>query len=227
MIIGNGLIASACSQHFGDNPNVIAFASGVSNSHENRSEAFSREKQMLIEALRRRQMLLYFSTCSVEDPELRNTAYVMHKMEMETLVQSAEDYSIFRLPQVVGKTPNPNTLTNFLYQKILDGTHFQVWRHAKRNLIDVEDVALICSYLVQSSHANRRIVNIASPFDVSVTQLVDIFELVLGIKANYSFVEAGGTYLIDSSEAFEAATKIGLDFSDVYIERLIRKYYGK
>ena len=227
MIIGNGLIASACSRHFGDNQNVIAFASGVSNSRENRSEAFLREKQMLIEALRRPQMLLYFSTCSVEDPELRNTAYVVHKLEMEALVQSAADYSIFRLPQVVGKAPNPNTLTNFICQKILDGTHFQVWRHAKRNLIDVEDVALICSYLVQSSRANNRIVSIASPFDVSVTQLVSIFELVLGVKANYSFIEAGGTYLIDTSVAFDVARKIGLNFSDVYVERLIRKYYGK
>jgi len=227
MIIGNGLIASVCRQHFGDNPNVIVFASGVSNSRENRSEAFLREKLMLIEALHRQKMILYFSTCSIEDYELRNTAYVMHKIEMETLVQSAADYHIFRLPQVVGKTPNPNTLTNFICQNIVDGTHFLVWRHAKRNLIDIEDVASICSYLVQSSHANRKIINIATPFDLYVTELVTIFEIVLGIKANYSLVEAGGTSLIESSMALDAATKIGINFSNEYIEGLIRKYYGK
>jgi len=115
MIIGTGLIAQAFIQHFEDDPNVIIFASGVSNSRENRSQAFLRERQMLIEALSFQKMLVYFSTCSVCDPELQTSPYVMHKKEMEVFVaHSAKDYAIFRLPQVVGETPNPNTLTNYL-----------------------------------------------------------------------------------------------------------------
>ena len=57
MIIGNGLIAQACAQHFGDDPNVIVFASGVSNSRENSSDAFLRERQMLGDAMSCQEMV--------------------------------------------------------------------------------------------------------------------------------------------------------------------------
>jgi len=227
MIIGNGLIANSFARHFGDDPDVIIFASGVSNSRENHGEAFSRERQMLIEALSRKKMLVYFSTCSVNDPELIDTPYVNHKKEMETLVRTAKDFAIFRLPQVVGKTQNPNTLTNYLYQKIMSGANFQAWSHATRNLIDVEDVASIATHLIRSSLANGITTNIACPFSISIPRLVSIFELVLDKKANYTVAEAGGTYSIDSSLATGVARQIGIDFDDAYIEKLIRKYYGE
>jgi len=226
MIIGNGLIASAFKSRFGDDPSVIVFASGVSNSRESRGEEFLREKQILMECMSYEKFTLYFSTCSINDPELLDAPYVVHKKEMETLVRSSQDYAIFRLPQVVGKTPNPNTLTNYLYKQIMSETHFQVWRHAMRNLIDVDDVASIVTHLIRASLANRITMNIACPFSISIPQLVNVFELVLGKKANYAFVEAGGAYSIDSSLAIEAANQIGVDFEENYIEKLIRKYYG-
>lgn len=154
MIVGNGMIASAFKSYFGDDPDVIVFASGVSNSRENRGEEFLREKKMLMECMSYEKFTFYFSTCSVNDPELLDAPYVVHKKEMETLVRSAKDYAIFRLPQVVGKTPNPNTLTNYLYRQIMSGSNFKVWRHATRNLIDVDDVASIVSYLVRASLAS-------------------------------------------------------------------------
>lgn len=226
MIIGNGLIAQSFIRYFGDDPNVIVFASGVSNSREFRNEAFLRERRMLVEALSRQQKLLYFSTCSIDDPELQNTPYVMHKKEMEALVCSVRGCYVFRLPQIVGRTPNPNTLTNYLYRKIMSGDSFQVWRHAKRNLIDVDDVALIVSYLVRTSVVNRSAINIASPFSITIPYLISVFESVLGKKANYVLIDAGGSYSIDSSLATEAASQLGINFDSTYVERLIRKYYG-
>jgi nucleoside-diphosphate-sugar epimerase len=227
MIVGSGLIASAFIPYFLDDADVVVFASGVSNSRECRSEAFLRERQLLMDALRHERFILYFSTCSVSDAELLDTPYVVHKKEMESLVHSSKDYVIFRLPQAVGKTSNSNTLTNYFYKQIMSGAHFQVWRHARRNIIDVDDVALIVTHLVRNSLVNRITTNIACPFSVSIPQLVSIFECVLGKKSNYTFVEAGSAYLIDSSLATEAASQIGIDFDDVYIENLIRKYYGK
>lgn len=140
---------------------------------------------------------------------------------------STKDYSIFRLPQVVGKTSNPNTLTNYLCQQIISGANFQVWRHASRNLIDVDDVASICSYLVRNSLVDRIATNIACPFSISIPQLVSIFEIVLGKKANYSFVESGGTYEIEVGLAAKAAIQVGVNFDATYVEKLIRKYYGQ
>lgn len=227
MIVGDGLVASAFNSYFGDDPNVLVFASGVSNSRENRNEAFMRERQMLMKWLCNEKYILYFSTCSVNDPELLDTPYVIHKKEMEALVRSSGNYAIFRLPQVIGKTPNPNTLANYLYKHIMSEAHFQVWRHARRNIIDVDDVAAIVTYLVRTDGIKGATINIACPFAISIPQLVKTFELVTGKKANYSFVEGGGRYTIDSNLATEAAKQIGVNFDDSYIEKLIRKYYGK
>ena len=227
MIIGNGLIAQSFYRNFGDDSNVVIFASGVSNSHEIHSEAFCRERHMLVEALHCRKKLVYFSTCSIDDPEMQKSPYVIHKKEMELLVHSANDYAIFRLPQVVGRSSNPNTLTNYLYQQITSGSAFTVWRHSRRNLIDVDDVALIVRYFIKVLSVNRITLNVASPFSVSITELVSTFELILGKQANYVIIEAGGAYLIDSDSANEAAVQMGIDFNGAYIERLIRKYYGE
>jgi nucleoside-diphosphate-sugar epimerase len=225
MVIGNGLIANAFARYYADNDEVVIFASGVSNSRESREEAFLREKQLLTMALDAHRIMVYFGTCSVYDTELSNTPYVVHKRQMESLIRGAERYAIFRLPQVLGFAPNPSTLTNYLYQQINSGIAFQVWRHAKRSLIDVDDVALIVNYMIINSTAVNTTTNIAAPFSISILDLVKTFELVLGKKANYTIVDAGAKYEFDVGLAVRAATYLGIDFNDTYIERLIRKYY--
>lgn len=198
MIVGNGLIATAfMGSDFESNPNVVIYASGSSNSKEVRSEAFLRESTMLAEAVASEKFICYFSTCSVNDPELQGTPYVAHKKAMEALVNSAKNYAIFRLPQVVGRTPNPHTLTNYIYDKIMHGDRFQVWKRARINLIDVDDVVSIVSYLVRNYSVDKKTINIASPSFISIAALVGVFELVLGKKAHYDLVDTGGTYPID------------------------------
>jgi nucleoside-diphosphate-sugar epimerase len=227
MIVGNGLVAKAFFQDYADDEEVMIFASGVSNSKENREEEFLREKQLLTNALEANKFMVYFSTCSVDDPELFNTHYVVHKKKMEAIVRGgAQRYAIFRLPQVVGKTRNPNTLTNYLYQQIVSGFEFQIWRYAKRNLIDVDDVASISNHLISNSLSEKITVSIASLFSISIPDLVGVFESVLGKKANYTIVDAGGAYEIDVERAVGVANHLGIDFDEIYIERLIRKYYG-
>ena len=227
MIIGNGLIAKAFDQYFSDDSEVVIFASGVSNSKENQEEAFLREENLLKNALDANKFVTYFSTCSIDDPELFNTPYVVHKKKMESLVRGgAQRHAIFRLPQVVGKTCNPNTLTNYLYRQVVSGSTFQIWRNARRNFIDVDDVASISNYLISHSLTEKITENIASPFTISIPDLVGIFESVLGKKANYTIGDAGGKYEIDVERALDAANHLDIKFDETYLERVIRKYYG-
>ena len=225
MIVGNGLIALSFKSYFEDDPNVIIFASGVSNSAESNRVAFLREQNMLEEALTLGKYICYFSTCSVNDPELANSPYVIHKKKMETLVCLVDDYAIFRLPQVVGKTSNPNTLANYIYNQISSEKHFKIWRNARRNLIDVKDVASITAHLIRNSLAHRVTENIACTFSIEILQLVKIFENLLDKKASYSFVDAGSAYSIYSELATKAAIKIGISFDKFYVESMLRKYY--
>jgi len=93
-------------------------------------------------------------------------------------------------------------------------------------LIDVDDIASISNYLISHSLTEKITENIASPFTISIPDLVGIFESVLGKKANYTIADAGGTYEIDVERAVGVANHLGVDFDETYVERLIRKYYG-
>jgi nucleoside-diphosphate-sugar epimerase len=227
MIIGNGLLAQAFRPEFSEDENTIIFASGVSNSNEKRVDEFARERTLLEAALAKDKFLVYFSTCSIQDTELVDSAYVQHKISMEKLVlQRAPKVSIFRLPQVVGHTVNPHTLTNFLFRQIDAGLPFQVWLHAKRNLIDVCDAAAIATELLRNGEAAGRVINIACPFSIPVIELVGIFEAVLGKAARYERIAAGASYAIDVAPAMLAAQRLNLPFGVDYIEQLIKKYYA-
>jgi len=226
MIVGNGMLAQACQPAFGADPAVTLFASGVSNSRETRPEAFARESALLDESLDRGGLLVYFSTCSIADYELSTSPYVRHKLAMEKrIAERAERMAIFRLPQVVGHTPNPHTLTNYLHHQIDSGAPFQVWSHARRNLIDVADVAVIARRLVDEGAVLDRITNIACPFSVPVIELVRSFEAHLGRRANFTVVDAGASYPIDVTAAMAAAGRAGVAIGPDYIDQLIRKYY--
>lgn len=226
MIIGNGLLAKAFAPEFAHNDTVTVFASGVSNSRETRPEAFQRERDMLEAALDAHHMLVYFSTCSILDPQLAASPYVLHKLAMEQLIaERAPQMAIFRLPQLVGHTPNPHTLTNYLHHQIDTGAHFQLWSYARRNLIDVDDVAAIVHQLMQDG-ATGRTLNVACPFSVPVVELVAIFEQILGKRANYSLVAAGSHYSIDVAPTSAAAAAAGVVMDTHYIDRIIRKYYA-
>lgn len=226
MIVGRGMVASAFLPYFKDEPEITVFASGVSNSRETREEEFLREEILLRQSLEAASRILYFGSCSVLDPEMAEKRYVHHKLQMEALVGRGTRQAIFRLPQVVGASPNPNLLTNFLYNKIRTGEHFNIWRNARRNLIDVEDVAAIVAHLVRTGDANQSIYNIACPFSLSVIDIVETFEFVLGQKAKYSVIEAGAGYAIDVPEVKRASADLGISFDHGYLERTVRKYYA-
>lgn len=228
MIVGNGLLARTCAPHFAGDPNLIVFASGVSNSREIRAEQFERERQLLMTTLAEQKTLVYFSTCSVNDPELAQSPYVQHKLKMERMVsEGAHQRHIFRLPQVVGACANPHTLTNYLYHQIMSGGRFSVWLNARRNLIDAGDVAVIAAHIIAKHPTDSSDTNIACPFSVSILELVQMFETALDRKANYDTVDAGAGYTIDTRLAEVAAAACGIVFDGNYVSNLIRKYYAK
>ena len=231
MIIGNGLLAQAFAPYYADRDDVVIFASGVSNSRETDPAAFARERDLLKQALaaaaRRDQVLVYFSSCSIADPELTAAPYVLHKHAQEKMIaERAPRRAIFRLPQVVGRTPNPHTLTNYLHQTIASGQRFQVWSRARRNLIDVDDVAQIGHRLLERGDTLNRAVNIACPYSVAVPDLVGLFETVMDRRAHYDLVDSGGSYHIDVDPAMSAAAEAGVVMDQNYVIQLLRKYYA-
>jgi hypothetical protein len=114
VIVGNGLLARAFEPHFGMDPDVIVFASGVSNSMETRSSEFARERTLLRQSLAAgARRLLYFGSCGVASAEAGSTPYMVHKESMESLVLSSPGGLVLRLPQVVGITQKHPTINQF------------------------------------------------------------------------------------------------------------------
>jgi len=226
-VIGTGLIASAFD------PGAIAalgatvFASGVSNSQETGIPAFARERQLLSEALEGagEGCFIYFSTCSVTDPHRASTPYALHKLAMEALVTTRPGFIVLRLPQVVGVTRNPNTLTNFLADRINRGLPLEVWSNATRCLIDVDTVASLTTTLIGTGRSDL-LSDLAPPEIVTMPELVRMMEQALGKTAQYKLVAQGGGGITDPSLAVSMSMQAGENLEPGYTLRTIQKYYG-
>lgn len=229
MLIGSGLLARAFAPSFLQSENVCVYAAGVSNSGCTDTHEFARERHRLMAALRLARHVdtfVYFGTCSVADPEAQNTPYVQHKLGMEQLVSAHPYHLIFRLPQVAGKTPNPHTLLNFLYARIARSEAFTLWKNARRNIIDVDDVVSIARQLIMDKTVQNTILNIANPVSYSMPDIVGVMERVIGKPAIYDSVERGSGYSIDISATLSMLDEAAVQFGENYLEQTISKYYG-
>lgn len=230
MIIGSGLLARAFSPIFSTRDDVCIYAAGVSNSSCKDEHEFARERERLSAALQQAKAadaFVYFGTCSVADPEAQNTPYVKHKLAMEALVAHHPRHLILRLPQVAGRTPNPHTLLNYLYARISRSESFQLWRNARRNIIDVDDVAAIAKRLVADPADRNMTINIANPVCSPLPDIVRAMEKATGKRAVCEIMERGSGYSIDVSPILPLLDDAGVKFGPDYLERVLEKYYGK
>lgn len=148
MIIGNGMLATAFKQYKED-PNVIIFASGVSNSKETKESNFKREIDLLSLFKSADQQLVYFSTCSIYDKSLLNSKYINHKLHIENYItNNFKNYIIFRLPNVIGHTNNNNTSFNYFRNKIINREEILIQKNAIRYIIDVEDLPRLLQSII-------------------------------------------------------------------------------
>lgn len=229
-IIGSGLIAKAFLANEDLPPNVCIYAAGVSNSGCLDVTEFERERIRLTKALTissPKDIFVYFSTCSIADPNAQHTAYVLHKIAMEKLVSELPNFMIARLPQVAGNTPNPHTLLNYLYAKISRGEKFPIWKNAVRNIIDIDDAVSIVVQLLKNSKFNNVVVNVANQISFPITDIVATMEQVIGKSAIADIIDKSSSYQIDTSLIDDVITQFDFKFDHDYMLRVIQKYYGQ
>jgi len=212
---------------FADRKDVVIFASGVSDSTADSDAAFRRERELLRQARASHPdaLLVYFGTCSVDDPDRRETPYVHHKLAMESAIAaSAHPWIVFRLPLAIGPIHRSPTLANFLHRKILRGERFEIWARSTRYPIDVDDAVRIGSRIIADQSMWRRTINIALRA-FRVTDFVGALEQITHKTAVYSVVQKGGHYELRCPEVAALANELGLDRSEAYLERVLRKYF--
>lgn len=147
------------------------------------------------------------------------------KLAMEKMVCTHPRSLILRLPQVAGITPNPHTLLNYLNARISSSERFDLWDKAKRNIIDVIDVASIAQQLIVDDSARNTIINIANSVNYHMVDIVSAMERSIGKHAIYDIVAHGSEYPIDTHAIRSVLNKSGVKFGDDYLEKVIGKVY--
>ena len=230
MILGSGLIANAFKDKYaGENSNII-FASGVSNSGEINPLAFSRERDLLLNTISRLdgKRIIYFSTCSIYDPDLANSKYVQHKLSMESLVRTANTHLIFRAPQVIGKPTNPYTFPNFIYSQITKGKPLLIWQNARRHYIDIEDLRDLVDYFINDTRRQNETINIGITSSVSPLELLHNFEKITGKSASFTLINKGAPFDFDFQHCLDALQSQDkpLPATKHYLDKILKKYYA-
>lgn len=229
MVIGNGLLARSFSKYRSLNT-FLVFASGVSNSKSCGDEDFRRERDLLTAAVENNpgKRIIYFSTSSVDDPDLAATPYIRHKIAMEELIQGqAMSYHIFRLSNLAGVSGNPNTLLNFFYSCIAEGRSFELWKYSERNIIDVDDVFRVTDHILEKDLFVNRVINIANEKNYPVVYIVACIEAWCQKKAIFREKEKGGRFGIDISDILPVYRALNIRFGEDYLPHLLEKYYPR
>jgi len=233
-IVGSGFIAKSFIKYeeFFKKLGACAYAAGVSNSLCEDKKLFHKDKSRLADfskIIGQDQILLYFSTCSIDDPSRNKNFYIKHKLDIENFIkENFKKYLIVRLPEVVGKNTNTNTLVNFFFHKIKKQEKFDLWTEANRSIIDIEDVVKILIDFLSSNKQNKnQIINIANTKKSSALHIVQILENITKTKAKYNLVSKGEkNWNIDTSIANESMTRCKITFERDYLENLLRKYFS-
>lgn len=224
MIVGSGQIATAFKSY--DDDNLIIFASGVSDSNCTDPTQFVREKKLLLKYIQNLQdgRIVYFSSSALSFPSYSNSRYYQHKKHMEELIiQSTNNYCIFRVPQLFGSLKEHKTLINFLYYSILNERQFRLYDEAYRYVIEINDLTnLVCDFLKYSS--TPIILNVANPYRYKVLDIVHIFEKLLNKKANYELIEKNDGYELDLSDMKSFIEEFGIktDFCEDYLYQKLK-----
>jgi nucleoside-diphosphate-sugar epimerase len=209
--------------------NCILFASGVSNSLENSMSEFLREENLLKKTIEEHptKKIIYFSTCSIYDEEVKDRSYVIHKLAMENLIISKSNaYLILRVSNVVGYGGNKNTVINYFYNGIKQNIAFTLWEHAERNIIDVSDLVFVTKTLLENKIENK-IINVANPNSIRVSEIVQSIEKFIGTKGKYTSLEKGKAVNIDISYIVQCMPEYFSNFDNSinYINKILAKYF--
>lgn len=226
MIVGRGLVASLFTDY--DRENTIFFASGVSNSLENRIDEFLREENLIRKTIAENsdKIFVYFSTCSIYDSSKTGSDYVLHKLKMEQIIKNtSHKFLILRVSNAVGKGGNPNLLMNYIMNSVKNNETINVHTKATRNFVDADDVKNITFDLLEKEYFNM-IINVAYIQNYSIIEILEIVERIYNKKININLIKSGSGYDINVPDIEDYFIKNNLTNKEMYIQSILHKYFG-
>lgn len=159
MIIGHGDIASVLP----DRDDLLFFASGVSNSKEERDSEYMREIDLLLEQDTRKHIVYFSSLCVF----YLDSRYATHKRRMEKVIKDRfKTYTILRLGNITWGV-NPHTIINHFREQRRKGEALDI-QNTYRYVVDLGEflhwIALIPDWSCEMNVTGRR---------MTIRQIVD------------------------------------------------------
>ena len=222
-IIGSGFIAKKFKkyQNFLKIRKTVIYAAGISNSSENNIKNLKKEIDSLKKFISsNKKKFVYISSYSVNDTARKKKKYVRNKIKIEKIIKNkVKNYLIIRLPEIVGFSKNPNTLTNFFNTMIIKKKPFVVYTNAKRNILDVDDAISNCIRFIKFNKKSRCTINIINKRFYRPLKIVKELEKILKIKGNYKLKRNKKLSFVNKDNLFFESNKN-------YLGKVLKKYYN-
>jgi nucleoside-diphosphate-sugar epimerase len=229
VIIGKGMVAHAFKDLSGWEDDVL-FAAGVSNSGEQDEKAYQKETELVklnLQKLKSPARFVYFSTTSIFDPSKSGNFYIRHKLFVEDLIRNSNvNYLILRLPNLVGRSNNPNTLTNFFASAIKSGRKIKLNSKAIRHLIDVSDLSVILNDIIKQFGRRNLTVNVDTDKPLTAGEILSLLEEVLKKKAYIEPVFDDGRIHSIAEDKSNSSENYLWKTGENYHMNLLKKYYS-
>jgi len=238
IIIGNGLVANSFFSFKDKCKNSLIFASGVSNSCLTDEKEYSREKNMLKEALLRcekeKLKIVYFSSAGEvygstghpakeTDPVSPQSLYGYKKIEFEEFIKEADiEYLILRVPNLVGRNQNQHQLFPSLIKQVLQGK-VTVFQNAWRDLLDVEDLSRGSVELLRLG-VSRQTLNFVSGISIPLIDIVFCIIFYTKIKCLINLVPKGAKHQFSNEKLSTFLPWVRNYFDKEYYKKVINKY---
>lgn len=229
-IIGNGFIGKNLRKIKKDiiKSNYIIYAAGISNSKIKSKKELKREFSLLKSYSKKNssKKFIYISTADTLDSLKKRNEYVKNKIKIENFIKKKFIYHIIlRLPQIIGKSKNKNTLINYFYYNIKNKKKFTLFKNIKRNILDIEDVLKVIKYLLKLKLKNQTI-TLSNKYCEEPSNIVEIFEKKLKRKAIFKIIKSKKQiWKLNYKKNSRYLRPIRIRFNRNYLLKAINKYY--
>ena len=171
--------------------------------------------------------IMYISTADVSNNLKNRTKYVKNKIKIEKIIKkNFNHFIILRIPQLIGKSSNKNTLINFFYNKIKEKKKIIVFKNVKRNILDIDDVIKMIQVIIMNKKVNKKIITLSNKNFIKPIEIIKILEKRLKKNANYILIKTKKqNWKLNFNQNIVYFKNAKINFSKDYLVKAVKKYY--
>ncbi|MGC7102893.1 NAD-dependent epimerase/dehydratase family protein [Amycolatopsis lurida] len=238
-IIGSGFIAANLRPIDRRHPAATVLAAGVSSTRVRDDAAFSRERDLVHETVKRcardGRTVVFLSTASHtmyglseiparEDADVApDSPYGKHKLGLEQVVaESGAPWLVLRLSHVVGAAQPAHQLLPAFINQVRRGV-VRVYRGAHRDLVDILDVVRAIDGLLEQ-RVRDEVVNVASGVPHPVPAIVREVERRLDLAPRHEVIDAPAITRVSIEKVCALLPALRSVSDESYLTRVLDRY---